>query len=332
MRRRLGKWRPGAAIVLVVTASACGRGASPTAPSAAASSAAAVAAHLDQLVTIMQSRSLNRASIDWPAFRSSVTAAAGSSQSIADAYPAIRTALSLLGDNHSFYVSATGTTISASSKRCSGLAFDPPLIPDRIGYVRVPAFSGSGSAAAEFAGALQRAITRADRSGLAGWIVDLRGNSGGNMWPMIAGIGPILDEGTLGYFVDPSGSESTWEYRGGAALLSGAPLQTLTPYRLSDAHPRVAVLIDGGVASSGEAVAVAFRRRPGARSFGSPTCGLSTANATIPLNDGATLYLTVSVMADRGRVRYGEAIVPDEHIEDPTDTLRRALAWLQSGI
>ena len=36
-----------------------------------------------------------------------------------------------------------------------------------------------------------------------GWIVDLRGNGGGNMWPMLAGIGPILGEGIAGYFIDP---------------------------------------------------------------------------------------------------------------------------------
>jgi C-terminal processing protease CtpA/Prc len=31
-----------------------------------------------------------------------------------------------------------------------------------------------------------------------GWIVDLRGNGGGNIWAMLAGVGPILGEGELG--------------------------------------------------------------------------------------------------------------------------------------
>jgi carboxyl-terminal processing protease len=46
------------------------------------------------------------------------------------------------------------------------------------------------------------------------------------------------------------------------------------PYKLVVPSPRVAVLTDTGVASSGEAIA--FRGRPNTRSFGTPTCGLST--------------------------------------------------------
>jgi C-terminal processing protease CtpA/Prc len=34
-----------------------------------------------------------------------------------------------------------------------------------------------------------------DQGNLAGWIVDLRNNGGGNMWPMLTGIGSILGEG-----------------------------------------------------------------------------------------------------------------------------------------
>ena len=30
---------------------------------------------------------------------------------------------------------------------------------------------------------------------------DLRGNIGGNMWPMIAGVGPILGDGIIGWIV-----------------------------------------------------------------------------------------------------------------------------------
>jgi len=39
----------------------------------------------------------------------------------------------------------------------------------------------------------------------AGWIIDLRGNSGGNMYPMLAGLSSLLGEGVLGYDVYPDG-------------------------------------------------------------------------------------------------------------------------------
>lgn len=63
-----------------------------------------------------------------------------------------------------------------------------------------------------------------------------------------------------------------------------------TPYRLRHDAPKVAVLIDNGTASSGEAVLIAFQRRPDTRTFGNATCGLSTANQEYMLSDGASLF------------------------------------------
>lgn len=91
----------------------------------------------------------------------------------------------------------------------------------------------------------------------------------------------------------------------------------------------MAVLTDHGTASSGEAVAIAFKRRLDTRFFGTATCGLSTANETITLDDGATLLLTVSVMADRARTPYGDVVVPDESSTAPVDADRLAIAWLR---
>jgi C-terminal processing protease CtpA/Prc len=91
------------------------------------------------------------------------------------------------------------------------------------------------------------------------------------------------------------------------------------------------VLSNLGIASSGEATLIAFRLRPDTRSFGEPTCGLSTANRTYPLSDGATLTLTTSVMADRAKNPFGDRITPDEVLTDQAQAIQRAIAWLQTG-
>jgi carboxyl-terminal processing protease len=84
------------------------------------------------------------------------------------------------------------------------------------------------------------------------------------MWPMVAGVGPVLGEGVIGYFIDPTGVENAWEYRDGASWDNGVAQQRVdAPYRLRRDRPRVAVLTDGGVASSGEATVIAFRGAPG---------------------------------------------------------------------
>lgn len=76
--------------------------------------------------------------------------------------------------------------------------------------------------------------------------------------------------------------------------------------RSASSSPRVAVL----TAISGEAVAIAFRGRADTRSFGTPTCGLSTSNHTDRLSDGGNLYLTASVMADRSFPMRSSMILP----------------------
>lgn len=318
--------------ILVSVAVGCGGGggtSTPNTPSGTLSPAAR--AYLTELVAVMQEHSINRQKIDWNAFRTSVVTAAGAAQTVEQTFPAIRTALELLADGHSVYRPVTGTSISVA-RACAAPNADTPALPPTVGYVRVGSFSGSAAEASAFANALQGAIASADRDGLAGWIVDVRGNGGGNMWPMLAGVGPVLGAGRAGYFIDALGAASAWEYRDGGSWLSGVLLQAVdTPYRLRQESPRVAVLIDVGTASSGEAIVIAFQRRPDTRTFGTATCGRSAANQQYTMSDGALLFLTVAVMADRTRAPYGAQIVPDEPVTDPREAEQRAVAWLQTG-
>jgi C-terminal processing protease CtpA/Prc len=311
---------------------ACGADqASPTDPVTNSDSVNArwVTAHLNEMMAVMQGNSINRLTIDWIEFSRKVLARAEGATSLTAAQGAIREALALLGDQHSSYRTREGTVIAVHTRVCTAVPVSAPSLPATIGYVRVESFVGAGST--DFANSVLNTIMTNDRADLVGWIVDLRGNLGGNMWPMVAGVGPVLGEGIAGYFIDPDGARRTWEYRDGASWLDGAALQrTTTTYRLQRDRPRVAVLTDGRVASSGEAVAVSFRQRPDTRSFGTATCGLSTANRGFQLSEGALLNLTVAVMADRTGVSYGNSIAPDEIIANPDQVVERAVAWLQA--
>jgi len=289
--------------------------------------------YLTEIVNLMQANSVRRRVIDWPAFRAGVFAAAPRAQTLADTRPAIRVALAQLGDGHSSYRALDGTFIFVGLRNCTASgALAPSNLPADIGYVRVGSFAGTPEQATTFASGIQATIRNADRDSLIGWIVDLRGNGGGNMWPMIAGLGPVVGSGTLGAFIDPDGQEILWGYRDGASWLGSRDLQRVpSPYTLRRPNPRVAVLVDNGVASSGEATFLAFRRRPDTRSFGAPTCGLSTANSGFPLSDGALLNLTVSVMADREKGLAGDQIAPDERVTGTTAVVDRAVEWLRTG-
>ncbi|GAB3841141.1 S41 family peptidase [Dactylosporangium cerinum] len=162
-------------------------------------------------------------------------------------------------------------------------------------------------------------------AGPSGWVVDLRGNQGGNMWPMLGVIGSLLPDGVLGYFVPPTGPDQVWRLRQGRVLLDSRTMaRTVAPH-----HPGgpVAVLTDGGTGSSGEAVAVAFRGRPDVRTFGSETAGMTSANEIHPLRDGARLSVTVAWFADHHHTVCRGPLQPDE--SGGTDPLAAAVDWIR---
>ena len=165
-------------------------------------------------------------------------------------------------------------------------------------------------------------------------MIALTENWGGNMWPMLAGLGPLLGEGPLGSFVFPQLPPAVWSYRAGKAWLGdGAQAQASHGgYRLRTPAQPVALLMTARTASSGEAVVIAFSGRPNTRRFGTATRGLTTANDAFPMPDGATLMVTIGTFADRfGRV-YGHAIEPDQYLDgDGGQVQTHAAAWIHAA-
>jgi Peptidase family S41 len=325
--------RLGAFILIAFVAAGCGGSSSnPSGPGSGGAEISTVATnYLNEVIGLMQTNSINRARINWSDFRSQVFQRAQGAKTIADTYPAISVALGLLDDHHSFLVTPTNAGVAnPSGRRCSATSTSVPTVPADVGYVKVTSFSGSDPAAIiAFADSIQRQIRDADRPSLVGWIVDVRGNGGGNMWPMVAGVGAVLGNGVAGHFIPPVGTITPWSHQSGVALSGGAAAARVsTPYELLQRDPRVAVLTDGLAASSGEAVVISFRRRPNTRSFGTATCGLSTANSTYPLSDRGMLFLTTAVMGDRTQAPYGDVIVPDETIAGDAAVVERAVAWV----
>jgi C-terminal processing protease CtpA/Prc len=280
----------------------------------------------------MEVESANSRTIDWARFRTDVLATAGDARTVREAYPAIELALRLLNDAESHYVPATGGLLGPSPEAsCTGSQAVTSSLPETIGYVKVNGCPCDGPAADVYALALQTAIRMADRPGLIGWIVDLREDGGGNMWPMMAGLGPILGEGIMGWIVY-NNREYEREYRDGAALSLGEAFSRVAdPYTLLEPAPKVAVLTGGGTNSAGEAIAVWFKARPATRSFGTPTCGHHHLLSTFRLSDGGMLTLKSANNADRLKRPYAGPVVPDEMIPDSREVVSRAVTWLLSG-
>lgn len=285
---------------------------------------------LDEVLTIMENNSLHKKEIDWTEFKTKVFNTVGAAQTIEDTYPGIREALVMLGDNHSSFLKPDGSGIFVGTLQCQGQSIGVPVLPEHIGYVKINSFSGSTAEATAYAKTIQQQIKNQDHPDMKGWIIDLRSNGGGNMWPMLAGVGPILGEGISGYFINADGVESPWSYDDGASKASGNIItQVVDWHELITPDPKVAVLLDKGIASSGEVIAISFIGRANTKSFGSSTCGLSTANSVYNLSHNCRLILTVADLADRSKKKYGVPINPDQASTVQT-IIEDAVEWIEN--
>lgn len=270
--------------------------------------------YLDSALDIMQEFSVKRFQINWTDFRRKVLSAAAGAQSVPATYAAISYAVELLGDNHSFFrPPGQNTSYYRPAELSQG-----GRIGDSIGYVSVPSFVPTDSlSGVKFATRIQSIIKQVDSPDLKGWIVDLRNNIGGDMYPMIAGIGPVLGEGVCGYFFFPVSPDSNvwipWSYVDGASYFSKVKLAAVSgvPYNLKETLPPVAVLIGSGTISAGEATAISFEGRKRTMFFGQPSAGMTTGNSTFVLSDSAILVLATALEADRTRRVYNGAISPN---------------------
>jgi carboxyl-terminal processing protease len=316
-------------------------------------------AYLNRALDEMQTRALRRGTVDWPRLRAEALARVAHAETTADTYDAIRFALASLGDHHSSFHPPAAMEKAESQAKAPEAApaspftgrYDPegrlaPFGKKSFAIVVVTkCFPENDRQFIEYETKLQGVVAYLDRLHPAGWVVDLRGNVGGNMWPMLAGIGPVAGEGDhLGEFFNTDG-HSVWRYRDGVASEVADngkedryPAVAGAPYKLAGT-PNVAVLIDGGTGSSGEAIAIAFKGRPKTRFFGAHTEGASTVNDVVGLSDGAAMWLTIGVDADRTGKQYIAGFDPDEAIrgrdrvvpdaEDPV--VQGALRWLSGG-
>ena len=192
--------------------------------------------YITDALDIVQEHSLYRHKIDWPSFRSAALTDGKMAATVEKTYPALRRAVMRLG-NHGGFVTPVQKAkndleVEAHPTKPSG-----HILIGKIGYLQIPSFGGSLSSQADrFAQQTQNLIKELDSiAPLVGWIVDLRENGGGNRWPMLAGLGPLLEENRpLGTFIFPSGTEHQQYYRSGTTgfwLSPEGPSGALAPSR-----------------------------------------------------------------------------------------------------
>jgi len=296
--------------------------------------------HINEVIEVIESNSVQKDKVDWEKFKEEVLKKASSANSNQESYSAIQFALNQLNDYHSIYTSNDGRTfVGAQHRLCGQGPIKPFTVPNDVGYLSIPGFHlTEKEKVIDFASQIQDSIQAQDSENIRGWIVDLRRCSGGNMWPMMLGISPLLGTKVSGYFskmkdFDHRKNEiEEWEIENGKWRYNFFfSIELPEPYELKWKGKKIAVLIDMATASAGEAIVVAFRGRDNTRFFGNPTCGLTTANQLFRFSNGDNINLAVSYYADRDGHVYDSSIQPDEVITDQERVVDRAIEWIHKS-
>lgn len=289
-----------------------------------------VTKYVSEFIKIIQSYSLFTDSINWKVLKNETGELSKGIKTIEDSRIVTNYILSKLrtaGDNHSFFLPQQNAE-NYSSKNMDGRPPEANYLGDHIGLIKVPGFgSVNDTAGINFALKIQdliRSVESADT--IKGWIIDLRENTGGNMYPMIAGLGPLVGKGVAGYFIT-SRTETPWKYED--IIRTGVKIKK--PYHLKYDNIKIAVLIGPKTSSSGEMTTISFIGKPNTRLFGQPSGGYTTGNQGFKLSDGAYLYLATSYTSDRNKKKYLHKIEPDVVVpilKENDNTIDTAKKWL----
>lgn len=149
-----------------------------------------------------------------------------------------------------------------------------------------------------------------------GWIIDVRSNAGGNIRPMMAGLGMFFNDGIVSYYVDRDGNAiEPSGFVDGEFQIGGTTQAAIKNKMTSLANTKVAVLIGPGTASSGEGVACNFRQRKATRLFGNETGGFANSTLSFTFNNDQTYFLiSTHYIGDRNKKPLAEFVTPHEKV------------------
>lgn len=281
-------------------------------------------------IALARAHALNAAHVDWPAVEREAARLMRSGVGDDARTRAIRHVVHALGDGHSFYrppssgQPAVTTTSPAPAAR--GIARSVETA-DGFGHLVIASWSGPDAEMAAAAHRVRDALLDAMEHDACGLVIDVADNGGGNMWPMMGGIAPLYEDGTLLQFESRTGRRRDVDVRGGALHAGGKPLPDVDDLAAVAVRPRnIALLLGPRTASSAEILALGFRGQANVRSFGRPTRGATSANSSFPLANGGLLAITTGRLRDRaGNVQQG-SLWPDEPAENALDAATR---WLR---
>ena len=251
-----------------------------------------------------------------------------------ETYPAIDTLLKNLFDHHHIFLRPEQFS---NPSKIWPLTFPfVEVINKSIGYIKLPPIANQYNQWQLWIDSLQNSFSRLEGPYLKGWIIDLRGNYGGDLPPMITSLYPFFGDGIIYTLKDRNYNLESYSFSSGYyAVKKRRKAYKAVRYnnqiKLALNTP-VAILIDIKTASSAEMVAIAFKGRAKTIFLGEPTAGLTISTKGFMLSDNAFFTIANGKFYDKKGRSYEHRITPDIFVKQEQkltdETKEKAIAWL----
>lgn len=312
----------------------------------------------DVVYDFIKSNSIHRNKVDWGEVDNQFYRSVSAARSLRDTMNAFIGVLQSMDDVHSQlyldnqYYGYWHANEGPDAARLTGLiqmagatsgSIHSAVLENQYAYVRVPAMNAYGpDAIKQYAKMLRDSIDQLALRRVKGFIIDLRLNTGGNMYPMLSGLGNLIGDGDIAYEVEIDYNIArTWKIENGNFVINDFPVTNLdsTPVKGLDEIP-VAILIGPVTASSGSNVAIAFKGRPHTLFIGEATAeGYTTSNGYFQFAPNLFMNFAVAYVADRNLNLYPSLVTPDIVVKEGDDfeklsedlKIKRALLWLKGS-
>lgn len=312
---------------------------------------------VDSLYTFIKSNSVLRNTVDWNIIDDTFRQKIKKAQSLNDTMKCFVSVLENLNDVHSqiylnnkyfgHYPTFDDTTLAwlkPLNDKANGLTnqIQTEFLPNNIAYIRVPGFQVFDKIQINnYAQSLNDSVSKYADKKAKGFILDLRLNGGGNIYPMLSGLSLLLGNDTIGFETDVKGNVTrVWEIQNGNFTIGGYQTTEIKSNLKSASKLNtipVVVLLGPVTKSSGSMTAIAFKKRKNTIFIGEPTAdGYTTSNGYFQFAPNLTLNFATNFVADRKMTIYKSVVNPDITIYHgdnfeilmKDDKIKSALSWL----
>ena len=303
---------------------------------------------LDSIIHIVKENSLYTDTVDWNIVRKEILDMYTDNDSLSSLQKPIEYMFTTLGDFHGFAV-VNGQQYRGTVERERTVSYDykeedyltkmseiyqktstsneisSTVLNNSIAYIQIPMIInnyGNDSLNIAYTVKIRNKICELSKKHPKGYIIDLRANIGGTMWPMFSGLGVLFPNMKLGG--DTKGGKtlhSKWSLIDGNMHIDEYSIPNMPSLNctIDIEHKKIAVLIGRYTLSSGEAVASGLKGQNNIQLFGETTFGASTTNSWFSISQNVSINPAIAYYTSLDNTVHKDGITPDVEIVEDFD-------------